>query len=464
MANTVKKEAAESSENKYKKHNVNTLLERQRSHLSRHRADLVQRIPTMDVVDRLIELHGAPEEQIQCELDNKGSVRANRQLLKVVMGLHDGYVKLVKALDKIPGMSDLVEKLSKDDKGPIHRYDKQVALQDVSAPSLSGIPVPSQSADVPHSKKRCYIESTATLMGGVEDSAASSYDTLVAARLSQSPKRTYYQSLAVKQPLENIDRVVTTESLRDLSVKIPKEWKNVGRNLGLNYTVLYILERDNNNLGHKETVYRMLLTWKHINGSKATYRVLGEAFIAAGRRDLQEYCTSWDVSAPSLSGIPVPSQSADVPHSKKRCYIESTAALMGGVEDSAASSYDTLVAARLSQSPKRTYYQSLAVKQPLENIDREVRKESLLDLSRKIKNEWKHVGRNLGLDDSELCTLERDNTNNGRTETVYQMLLYWKQSNGSQATYRVLGEALIAAKRRDLQEKLYKLATIQNDN
>ncbi|PIK39683.1 hypothetical protein BSL78_23473, partial [Apostichopus japonicus] len=126
-----------------------------------------------------------------------------------------------------------------------------------------------------------------------------------------------------------------------------------------------------------------------------------------------------------------------------------------GTEDTAASSYDKLVAARLSQSQKKTCDESLTVKQPMENIDLEVRTESLRDLSEEIQNEWKAVGRNLGLDDSKLYNLERDYTNQGHKETVYQMLLTWKQRNGSQATYRALGEALKAAGRTDLQEKLY---------
>ncbi|XP_071842505.1 uncharacterized protein [Apostichopus japonicus] len=80
---------------------------------------------------------------------------------------------------------------------------------------------------------------------------------------------------------------------------------------------------------------------------------------------------------------------------------------------------------------------------------------TLWDLSKEIPKEWKNVGRNLGLKEPELCNLERDCTNQEHKETVYQMLLTWKQKNGSQATYRVLGEALEAAGRRDLREKLY---------
>ncbi|XP_071835191.1 uncharacterized protein [Apostichopus japonicus] len=159
------------------------------------------------------------------------------------------------------------------------------------------------------------------------------------------------------------------------------------------------------------------------------------------------------ISASPLSGSL--SLTADAPQPKKRCYNESTAAAKDGVEDFAASSYDTVVAAGLSQSQKRTCDESLAVKKNLENIDLEVRTGSLKNISENIPKEWKSVGRKLGLDDSELCNLERDYAKQGHTEIVYQMFLYWKQRNGSKATYRVLGEALEAAGRRDLQEKLY---------
>ncbi|XP_071832901.1 uncharacterized protein [Apostichopus japonicus] len=411
-----------------RKSKQNELCSRRNKRLDELIAEFNRSVPTMDVVDLLSDiLTLSATEEIKCKEEAKGRTAANRLLCHRIRYCKNWYVRLVDALKKVE-LDELAQDLSRDENGslmeevehiagPIHRYDKQVALQD-----------------------------------GVEDSTASSYELVVAARLSQSPKRTYYQSLAVKQPLENIDREVRKESLRDLSGEIEKECKDVGRKLGLDESKLYQLERDYINQGHKETVYQMLLTWKRRIGSQATHRVLGEALKAAGRRDLQEKLY--------VQG----SLMEEVEHTGPIHRYDKQVALQGGVEDSAASSYDTLVAARLSQSPKRTYYQSLAVKQPLENIDRVVTTESLRDLSRKIKNEWKHVGRNLGLDDSELCTLERDNTNNGRTETVYQMLLYWKQSNGSQATYRVLGEALIAAKRRDLQEKLYKLATIQNDN
>ncbi|XP_071848885.1 uncharacterized protein [Apostichopus japonicus] len=124
------------------------------------------------------------------------------------------------------------------------------------------------------------------LKDGEKDSRASSSDKCVGTGISQSQKKTCDESPTVKQPLENIDREVTEDILRELSGEIPDKWKEVGRNLGLKNSELSIIKK-NNDLDHKETVYQMLLTWKERNGSGATYRKLGEALNIAGRKDLQ---------------------------------------------------------------------------------------------------------------------------------------------------------------------------------
>ncbi|XP_071842456.1 uncharacterized protein [Apostichopus japonicus] len=263
------------------------------------------------------------------------------------------------------------------------------------------------------------VELRFILKAGVEDSAASSSDKLVAAGISQSQKKTGDESLTVKQSMENIDLEVRTESLRDISSShsgnpAPSQSADVPHS---------------KKRGFNESTAVMM-----------------------------------DISPSSLSGSPAPSQSADVPHSKKRRYNESTAVVMAGVEDSAASSSNKVVDAGISQSQKKTGDESLTVKQPMENIDPEVRTECLRDLSGNIPKEWKRVGRNLGLKDKKLCIIETDYNKQGHEETVYQMLLTWKHSNGSKATYRVLGEALIAAGRRDQQEMLYKRAGIKQES
>ncbi|XP_071843349.1 uncharacterized protein [Apostichopus japonicus] len=276
---------------------------------------------------------------------------------------------------------------------------------------------------------RCNESSKVTdtaLRDGEEDSAASSSDKLVAAGLSQSQKKTGDESLTVKQPLENIDVEVRTESLRHI---------------------------------YLQNVSASSLSGNPVPSQSADVQH------SKKRRFNESTAAVMDVSSSSsLSGNPAPSQSADVPRQKKRRYNESTTAVMAGVEDSAASSSNKVVDAGLSQSQKKTGDESLTVKQPLEHIDLEVRTESLRDLSGNIPKEWKNVGRNLGLKDEKLCIIETDFNKQGHQETVYQMLRTWKNSNSSNATFRVLGEALYKAGRADQQLKLYEKATIQNDN
>ncbi|XP_071842849.1 uncharacterized protein [Apostichopus japonicus] len=198
-----------------------------------------------------------------------------------------------------------------------------------------------------------------------------------------------------------------------------------------------------------------------------------------------------DVSASSLSGISVPPQAADVPHPKKRRLNESTVAAMDGVEDYAALSYHNVVDAGLSQSPKKTCAESLTVKQPLVNIDLEVRTEmfrnpslpshqairgeakgnpveaeamtidsevvknqTLLNLSGTFSKEWRDVGRKLKLDETDLDNIEADNKSKGQKEVVYQLLLLWKRKNGMEATKKTLRDALKAANRKDLSDYL----------
>ncbi|XP_071832927.1 uncharacterized protein [Apostichopus japonicus] len=138
--NKKKKKQKNHNQNQNELYNVNTLLERQLKHLKKHKRELVLKIPTMAVVDIVYEITEEQEENIQSKLDREGDCSANRQLLKSVMKYDDGYVKLVKALEKIGGLHNLVEKLSKDDEGlslmeevehtePLDRFDKHVALQ-----------------------------------------------------------------------------------------------------------------------------------------------------------------------------------------------------------------------------------------------------------------------------------------------------------------------------------------------
>lgn len=73
-----------------------------------------------------------------------------------------------------------------------------------------------------------------------------------------------------------------------LSGKFSKEWLTVGRHLGLEDPYLHNIEADYRQYGQREVAYNMLLSWKQQNSRNATYRVLGKALRAAGRKDLED--------------------------------------------------------------------------------------------------------------------------------------------------------------------------------
>ncbi|PIK39295.1 hypothetical protein BSL78_23867 [Apostichopus japonicus] len=89
-------------------------------------------------------------------------------------------------------------------------------------------------------------------------------------------------------------------------------------------------------------------------------------------------------------------------------------------------------------------------------LDLVVTTATIQDLSHKFCYEWRIVGSKLGIEEPKLQTIDTDNRT--AQEKVYQMLLTWKQSKGNEATYRLLGEALQSAGRKDLQENLYQQA------
>ncbi|PIK39293.1 netrin receptor unc5-like protein [Apostichopus japonicus] len=87
--------------------------------------------------------------------------------------------------------------------------------------------------------------------------------------------------------IEAPDLVVTTDTIEDLYDKFCREWKTVGRKLNIGEPKLQAIDKDNQD--EKEKVYQMLLTWQQSKGNKASYRLLGEAFEAAGLQDLQQF-------------------------------------------------------------------------------------------------------------------------------------------------------------------------------
>lgn len=80
--------------------------------------------------------------------------------------------------------------------------------------------------------------------------------------------------------------------------------------------------------------------------------------------------------------------------------------------------------------------------------------EELEWLSQKIAKGWKPLGRRLNIDESKLTGIHKENEE--YSEKPYQMLLYWKEREGSNATYQVIHDALChyLVERKDLAEKL----------
>ena len=76
----------------------------------------------------------------------------------------------------------------------------------------------------------------------------------------------------------------------------------------------------------------------------------------------------------------------------------------------------------------------------------------LENLSKKISNDWRTLGRRLNFNEAELK--EFDNSHEQMSEKAYAMLLDWKQRDGSAATYSVLNQALCdpLVERKDLAQ------------
>ena len=75
-------------------------------------------------------------------------------------------------------------------------------------------------------------------------------------------------------------------------------------------------------------------------------------------------------------------------------------------------------------------------------------------LANQVINEWKTLGRRL-LESDEALLVAVDKDNDKCSEKAYRMLLKWKAAKSSDATFRVLHDALChdLVHRRDLAEK-----------
>lgn len=67
--------------------------------------------------------------------------------------------------------------------------------------------------------------------------------------------------------------------------------------------------------------------------------------------------------------------------------------------------------------------------------------EVLEELSLRITEKWRQLGRRLDIDEPQLDAFDREN--HQCREKAYKMLLFWKQRDGgSRASYQVLYDAL----------------------
>lgn len=71
---------------------------------------------------------------------------------------------------------------------------------------------------------------------------------------------------------------------KKLSKRFCHEWVDVSRTLGIEEATLSDIQ--NHTVPTHQKAYQMLNTWKCLKGEKATYKLLGEALIEAGRTDL----------------------------------------------------------------------------------------------------------------------------------------------------------------------------------
>jgi len=66
--------------------------------------------------------------------------------------------------------------------------------------------------------------------------------------------------------------------------------------------------------------------------------------------------------------------------------------------------------------------------------------DELEELSQRIAEAWKPLGRRLKIEEGKLTCF--DNENKVYSEKAFKMLLHWKERDGSSATYSVLYDAL----------------------
>ena len=90
-------------------------------------------------------------------------------------------------------------------------------------------------------------------------------------------------------------------------------------------------------------------------------------------------------------------------------------------------------------------------RQPSALIEGSPTDDVLEQLSRRVSDDWRTLGRRLSFHEAELQ--EFNNCHERISEKAYAMLLAWKQRSGLDATYSVLNNALCDVRRRDLAQQ-----------
>ena len=86
-------------------------------------------------------------------------------------------------------------------------------------------------------------------------------------------------------------------------------------------------------------------------------------------------------------------------------------------------------------------------------IDDDVLCGVLLDVATQLTAKWRHVGRVVGLCDTDIDEIQCDHNN--VTERAYQMLRKWRDKDGSSAKLSQLVVALLIVHKRDVITKSY---------
>lgn len=86
------------------------------------------------------------------------------------------------------------------------------------------------------------------------------------------------------------NNILKDTCLNDISEDLGRDWKHLGRKLGISNGIINNIDEENRRV--KEKSIELLLKWKRQSGNDATGEALANALIAIGRRDVAETLAS----------------------------------------------------------------------------------------------------------------------------------------------------------------------------